>query len=908
MENPPDQDTDGDSVPDYLDDDDDNDGQATRDEDLDEDGDGNPATNPTDADDDDIPDYLDEEDQGGPNGDLDGDGLTNEREEELGTDPNLADTDGDGVDDSDEVDAGSDPLDAASFADADGDLVPDAIEADDGTDPNEADDFLDTDGGGTPDHVETIAYESVGLPPTDEMDPADDARDLDGDGLPDRLEIASGSAPDDVDSPTQNGGDDDSGNGVTNAVEAYLAAFGITAVDPLSDFDRDGYPDAMEVEFGLDPLVAGARDSDGDGVPDVIEATAAADIDASTDADADGVPDAREIALGSDFLDANSPVANGSLDDDADGVSNAVEHVLRVLGGADDSDAGSDTDGDGLNDADEIHAGTDPVHDDQPVPSIELRQADFGNVRAVGTDGGAATATAVIGGHQTGTLRYDWTGSDNAVLAVVTGSRTGRSLTFSPQTLPPGPYDLLLRVRRTVGSFDSGESVVRFMFEVLPDTDAADLADADQDGIPDSADAQDARRGFANLLQSGGGREIQTDTGLRLQLGTTARATQSTSAAVTIEDIANAGDGSGGSVGDSEDDFDYLSGIYDFEVTNLPEVGAVARVVIALSAPIGEFPTQRKYLPGAGWGDFIEDANDAVESAAGSGGTCPAPEDGAWQPGLTPGHRCVRLSIEDGGPNDGDASQGPNGVIRDPGGVGTPRGQVTGGQGGGSTGLVELAMLGIVVAWMRFRRHRVRARAALAVACLASFVAPASPVRADVFAGVGMGLSSLDPETSGTPFSVADDQDAGFKAFGGMDLTALSRHLSVEVFWADLGQATLEDRGNVDYSVYGAGLSAGAGSAKAPRLFGFVEAGIARLDISADVPFQQEDDVSVFFGIAGSYAVRRHWFLQLEYEYFAEDAQFLSLSILKRFRTGGASRSKTMPLPAPGEVEGTEID
>jgi hypothetical protein len=387
MEDPPDQDTDADSVPDYLDDDDDNDGRSTRDEDLDEDGDGNPATNPTDIDDDGIPDYLDEEDQGGPTGDLDGDGLTNQREQELGTDPNVADTDGDGVDDSDEVDAGTDPLDPASFADGDGDLVPDVIEADNDTDPNEANDFLDTDGGGTPDHVETVAYESLGLPPTDEMDPRDDARDLDRDGLPDRLEIAFGSAADDGNSPTENGGDDDSGNGVTNAVEAHLAALGITAVDTLSDFDRDGYPDAMEVGFGLDPLVAGARDSDGEGVPDVIETTAGADIDASTDSDADGVPDAREIALGSDFLDANSPVANGNLDDDGDGVSNAVEHVLRVLGGADDSDAGTDTDGDGLGDADETRTGTDPLHDEQPVPWIELRQADFGHVRALGSNG-----------------------------------------------------------------------------------------------------------------------------------------------------------------------------------------------------------------------------------------------------------------------------------------------------------------------------------------------------------------------------------------------------------------------------------------------------------------------------------------------------------------------------------------
>ena len=43
--------------------------------------------------------------------DLDDDGLTNEEEEELGTDPNDPDTDDDGTNDGDEVDNGTDPLD-----------------------------------------------------------------------------------------------------------------------------------------------------------------------------------------------------------------------------------------------------------------------------------------------------------------------------------------------------------------------------------------------------------------------------------------------------------------------------------------------------------------------------------------------------------------------------------------------------------------------------------------------------------------------------------------------------------------------------------------------------------------------------------------------------------------------------
>ena len=44
--------------------------------------------------------------------DLDGDGLSDADEAELGTNPEQADSDGDGTDDGEEVDAGTDPLDA----------------------------------------------------------------------------------------------------------------------------------------------------------------------------------------------------------------------------------------------------------------------------------------------------------------------------------------------------------------------------------------------------------------------------------------------------------------------------------------------------------------------------------------------------------------------------------------------------------------------------------------------------------------------------------------------------------------------------------------------------------------------------------------------------------------------------
>ncbi len=56
-----------------------------------------------------------------------------------------------------------------------------------------------------------------------------------------------------------------------------------------------------------------------------------------------------------------------------------------------------------------------------------------------------------------------------------------------------------------------------------------------------------------------------------------------------------------------------------------------------------------------------------MASAPGLLGGCPAPGDTSYQLGLTEGHFCVQLTLEDGGPNDADNEA--NGTIVDPGGV-----------------------------------------------------------------------------------------------------------------------------------------------------------------------------------------------------------------------------------------------
>jgi hypothetical protein len=155
-------DPDGDGIPSYLDDDSDGNGVSDTEE-----GTG-------DADQDGIPDFLDLDDTDGPDADADGDGLTNQEEADLGTDPQDADSDDDGLDDGEEVALGTDPL----LADSDDDGLDDATEVDVGSDPldpdtdgdglNDGEDGLgDDDGDGIPNLLDPT-FDSLVEPPPEE--------------------------------------------------------------------------------------------------------------------------------------------------------------------------------------------------------------------------------------------------------------------------------------------------------------------------------------------------------------------------------------------------------------------------------------------------------------------------------------------------------------------------------------------------------------------------------------------------------------------------------------------------------------------------------------------------------------------------------------------------------------------
>ena len=136
----------------------------------------------------------------GPDSDLDG--LSDEMEERLGTNPSLADTDRDGIVDGEEVVRGLDPRER----DSDGDGLDDGTEILEGTDPSDS----DTDNDGLSDGEEL----DYGTDPDD--------KDSDGDGIGDGDEVDNGTDPldglgDDTEPPAWNGNPDDANEDGTPA-------------------------------------------------------------------------------------------------------------------------------------------------------------------------------------------------------------------------------------------------------------------------------------------------------------------------------------------------------------------------------------------------------------------------------------------------------------------------------------------------------------------------------------------------------------------------------------------------------------------------------------------------------------------------------------------------------------------
>ncbi len=452
-------DSDGDSIPDILDLDDDNDGIPDTVEGAgDTDGDGIPDSLDLDSDNDGIADVVE------AGGIADAEGRVN----------GFTDLNSDGLDD---TIAGSplpipnsdgDPRPDYLDIDADGDGIPDNIEAQTSpgyvaptgldTDLDGLDNAYDTNDGGTP--IVPVNSDTDGTP-----DYLDD--DSDGDGVPDTIE-GHDANQDGVADTTPLGTDADS-DGLDDAYDNVSGpAPGNEAGSnaPLQDTNTDTEPDWRDTDDDGDGYPTSTEDfntnsdwsddnEDGDSNPDYLDA------DSPQDTDGDGVPDVVD------------------LDDDNDGIPDTVEGV-------------GDTDGDGIPDSLDLDSDNDGIPDVVEAGGVADAEGRVNGFTDLNSDGLDDT----IAGSPLSVPNSDGDGFPDYLDIDADGDGIPDNIEAqtSPGYVAPTGLDTDLDgLDNAYDTNDGGTPIVPVNSDTDGTPDYLD-DDSDDDGVPDTIEGHDANQ------------------------------------------------------------------------------------------------------------------------------------------------------------------------------------------------------------------------------------------------------------------------------------------------------------------------------------------------------------------------------------------------------------------------------
>ncbi|MEH0092357.1 InlB B-repeat-containing protein [Vibrio metschnikovii] len=257
--------------------------------------------------------------------------------------------------------------------------------------------------------------------------------------------------------------------------------------------------------------------------------------------------------------------------------------------------------------------------------------------------------------------------------------------------------------------------------------------------------------------------------------------------------------------------FEHLGYLIDFEISELQFPGQSVPVVVPLpeGTVIPENATWRKWHGESGWRDFESDGlANQLHSAPRVNGICPWSGSPRWQSGLITGYGCIRLIIEDGGPNDID--ERADGVIRDPGTLALglaeqdkttqPIQVVSSGGAMSIMYLFTIFMLGVhrrsIGSLLGTKRSFILIITTMMI--VLSFPSVASEPRNEgswylggqlggVFGGESKSVvqTRLDQFSSGNQVNSLDSERLGLRIFGGFKL---NKHFALEVGYVDLGK------------------------------------------------------------------------------------------------------------------------
>ncbi|GAB1046495.1 MAG: hypothetical protein SPiTSB_07600 [Shewanella algae] len=299
------------------------------------------------------------------------------------------------------------------------------------------------------------------------------------------------------------------------------------------------------------------------------------------------------------------------------------------------------------------------------APNLSLSASQQGEMRSsVSSSDGLVTVTAEVADpNPADNISLGWSSEP----AMTNLSTSANEFTFDPAVLVPGIVTLTLNAMDDgspqLGSSKSLKLLLLAQLPALGETDANNnrlpdsaegYGDPDGNGIPAYLQGDHPCNVIPEQLSRPNSYLAEAQPGICSRKGLLSL--QRLDNGIELEDGSMLPDDSEGKI---------VGGLFDFELEG-SEYGGSVSIVIPQVQAIPAQAQYRKYVA-SGWQEFVTDANNQIFSSAGEPGYCPPMGDASWQSGLTEGHWCVQLLIQDGGPNDGDGQA--NGTIVDPGGV-----------------------------------------------------------------------------------------------------------------------------------------------------------------------------------------------------------------------------------------------
>jgi Bacterial Ig domain len=277
-------------------------------------------------------------------------------------------------------------------------------------------------------------------------------------------------------------------------------------------------------------------------------------------------------------------------------------------------------------------------------------------------------------------VTHDWSMTDGTVLATQI-SLTTNTFVFDPSTLALGLHTIDVSITDS-GVTTHNTHVINILAATEPTLTAIDTdgdgtnddiegyKDSDSDGVPDFRDDSTIN---GNMMQTQSASRANTlylrsAASTKLYVGSTANAAGIFGTLLQSSDITNFGGTNGtATTMNVDNNFTLNNDIFDFEISNITQIGGSEKIVLPLSSNLRPGSVYRKFNSSTGWQTYTIDSNNSIASANSAAGLCPAPGDSAYINGLNAFHNCIQLTIQDGGPNDADGEI--NGIIRDPGGI-----------------------------------------------------------------------------------------------------------------------------------------------------------------------------------------------------------------------------------------------